>query len=113
MEKAVTAVSVVFTVLLFAFLAWHALQAPGSTSPQVDVTDVTERSDGQVEVTVVLTNSASEGLLSATVEVDCAQPPPSFQFTHVPTDGREQAVLVCPPGTAVNATANVTTWQAA
>lgn len=112
-ERAVSVVSVVFTVLLFAFLVWQALQVPADTSPRADITDTERLPDGQVKVTVVLTNPASEGLLSATVEVDCTRPPPSVQFTHVPTDGRQHAVFVCPSGSVANASANVTTWQTA
>lgn len=113
MEKAVSVVSVLFTVMLFAFLIWQALQVPANTSPDAHIANTEELPDGQVAVTVVLRNSASRGLLSATVAVDCEQPPPNFQFMHVPASSRQEAVLVCPASGVGNATANVTTWQTA
>jgi hypothetical protein len=112
-EKAVTVLSVVFTVFLFAFLVWHALQVPADATPRADIERVEELPGDRVGVTVLLTNPGSEGLLSATVAVNCTQPAPSAEFTHVPTDGRRSAVLVCPAGTGRNATANVTMWQTA
>jgi len=112
-EQAVALVSVVFTVLLFAFLVWQALHVSASATPAAHVQSVDDLPGNRTGVTVVLANPVPEGLLLATVEVDCTQPPPSIDFTHVPTDGRETAVLVCPDGTTSNATANVTVWQTA
>lgn len=112
-EKVTTAVSVLFTVSLFAFLVWQTLQAPAAGSPDATVESVERLPDGRVGVTVVLTNTGREGLLSATVAVDCDRPPPSVQFTHVSVDGRQTAVVACPAGTGQNATANVTVWQTA
>ena len=112
-ETAVTIVSVLFTLLLFAFLILQAFNVPAETAPEAHIESVEDIPGNRTAVTVVLTNPANEGLLTATVAVNCTQPPPSIQFTHVPTDGWQRAVLVCPGATGNNATANVTVWQAA
>jgi uncharacterized protein (TIGR02588 family) len=104
-----TGVSVVFTVLLFGYVAWQAVQSPGGTHPQVEVVETNEAANGSVLVHVALTNPGDEGLISATVEADCDRPPPDATFEYVPSGGRERGVLVCPPGTT-RPNASVSAW---
>lgn len=94
-----TGISVVFTVLLFGYVAWQAVQQPSGAHPQVEVVGTEQLSNDSVAVRVELTNPGNQGLISATVEVNCDQPPPDTTLEYVPAGGREQGVLVCPPGT--------------
>lgn len=112
-EKAVTVVSVLFTLLLLAFLISQALNVPAEATPEAHVERVEELPGNRTAVTVVMRNPSNEGLLTATVAVGCTQPPPTISFTHVPTDGRQKAVLVCPGTVDSDVTANVTVWQSA
>lgn len=98
-EKVLTGISVVFTVLLFGFVAWQAIQPPGGAHPQAEVVGTDEAANGSVLVRVELTNPGNAGLISATVEANCSQPPPDTTFEYVPSGGRERGILVCPPGT--------------
>lgn len=98
-ETVLTAISVVVTVLLFGYVAWHAIQPTDSIQPQVEVVETEQLSNGSVLVRVEFVNQGDQGLLSATVEVTCAQPPPDATFENVPAGGVQRAVLVCPPGT--------------
>lgn len=98
-EKVLTGVSVAFTVLLFAYVAWQAVQQPDGTHPQVEIVGTDELQNGSVLVRVELTNPSDQGLVSATVEASCGRPPPDVTFEHVPAGGRDRGVLVCPPGT--------------
>ena len=112
-EKAITVVSVLFTLLLFALLVSQALSVPAEATPEAHVESVEELPGNRTAVTVVMRNPSNEGLLTATVAVGCTQPPPTIDFTHVPTDGRQKAVLVCPGAVGSDVTANVTVWQSA
>jgi hypothetical protein len=94
-----TGISIVFTLLLFGYVAWQTVQPPGGDHPQVEIAGTEQLSDGSVAVHVELTNPRDGGLISATVEADCDQPPPDTTLEYVPADGRERGVLVCPPGT--------------
>lgn len=98
-EKVLIGISVAFTLLLFGYVAWQAVQPPGSAHPQAKVVGTEQLSNGSVAVHVELTNPGNAGLISATVEASCDQPPPDTTLEYVPAGGREQGVLVCPPGT--------------
>lgn len=98
-EKVLTVISVAFAVLLFSYVAWQAVQPPDGTQPQVEVVGTDEAANGSVVVHVELTNPGNAGLISATAEASCGQPPPDVTFEYVPAGGREQGVLVCPLGT--------------
>lgn len=98
-EKVLTGISVAFTVLLFGYVAWQAVQPPGGVGPQAEVTGTEQLSNGSVAVHVELTNPGDTGLVSATVEANCDQPPSDTTLEYLPAGGREQGVLVCPPGT--------------
>lgn len=98
-EKVLTGISVVFTVLLFSYVAWQAVQQPVGAHPQAEVVGTEQLSNGSVAVRVQLTNPGNVGLISATVEANCDRPPPDTMFEYVPASGREQGILVCPPGT--------------
>lgn len=108
-ERLVMAVSVVFTLLLFAYVSWQAVTTPSAAEPSAAVTGTEQLTTGQVAVTVTLRNEQDIGLVSATVVVDCGTPPPEITFEHVPTAGRRIGTVVCPAGTtAPNAT--VSAW---
>ena len=98
-EKVVMVVSVGFTALLFGFALWQALTGPGALAPTVSVVGSQQAADGEVVYTVALGNPGDVGLVSATVEAGCADPPTEVTFENVPADGRRVGTVVCPPGT--------------
>lgn len=108
-EKALTVLSIGFTVLLFGYIASQAVQPPAGVHPQAEVVGTEQLSRRSVVVHVKLTNPGNEGLISATVEASCGQPPPDTTFDYVPAGGRERGVLVCPQGTT-NPTVSVSAW---
>lgn len=108
-ERVLTGISVAFTLLLFGYVAWHAVQAPGGTQPQVEVVGTERLANGSVLVRVEFTNAGDEGLLSVTAQVACSQPPPDVTLENVPAGGVQRATLVCPSGTT-NPDAEVTAW---
>lgn len=108
-EKALTVVSVAFTVLVFGYVAWHAVKPPSEVQPKAEVVGTERAANGSVLVYVRFTSPGDSGLLSATVEADCERPPPEVVFENVPAGGREQGVLVCPPGTT-NPNVSVSSW---
>lgn len=107
-ETVVMAVSVAFTLALFGFALWHALVGPGAVAPTVSVVD-SQPAPGGVQYTVVLSNRGDLGLVTATVEADCTDPPVEVVFENVPADGRRTGTVVCPPGT-VDPAVSVTSW---
>lgn len=109
-ERAMTVVSVGFTLVLVGLVLWQSLTAPTDVRPQVAVTGVETEPAGRVEVAVELLNPGDVGLASVTVELDCATPPPALTFQHVPASGRRQGTVVCPPGTT-DPNATVAGWQ--
>lgn len=111
-EKVVTAISVAFTVLVFSYAVWHAVEPPDGTHPEVEVVGTERADNGSVLVHVLFKGSGDRGLASATVETDCTQPPPELTFEHVPADGRERGTLVCPPGTT-DPSVSVSSWEPA
>lgn len=108
-EKAVMAISVAFTVLLFGYVIWQAAVTPSTGSPEANVVGVSTMEDGSVRVNVELINERDLGLITATVEVDCASPPPEIAFQNVPADSRSTGYVTCPPGTS-NPSASVSAW---
>ena len=108
-EKAVMAISVAFTVMLFAFVIWQALMTPTGIPPQASVVGTQSMADGGVKVTVRLTNPSDVGLQMATAEVNCTSPPPQIQFQHVPADDYQIGYVKCPSGTS-NPEASVSWW---
>jgi hypothetical protein len=111
-EKVITAISVAFTVLVFSYVAWHAVKPPDGTHPEVEVVGTEQADDGSVLVHVVFEGFGDRGLASATVEADCEQPPPKLTLEHIPADGRERGTLVCPPGTT-DPSVSVSSWEPA
>lgn len=108
-EKAVMAVSAAVTVALFGFALWHALAGPGAVAPNVAVVDSQPAPSGGVAFTVELRNRGDLGLVSATVEAGCTDPPTEIVFQNVPADGHRTGTVVCPPGTS-DPGVSVTTW---
>ena len=102
-------VSVLFTVSLFVFVGWQVVSGPTAADPQATVVDTRTAANGSVVVTVELRNRQEIGLVSATVEVDCATPPPTVQFSYVPADSVRRGRLVCPPGTN-DTSVGVSSW---
>lgn len=87
--------SLVVTLGLFAFVAWHAVAGAGPAGqPRASVTAV----DGSV-YEVTLRNPTDAGLASATVVADCGDPPRQVVFRNVPPGTRRTATVSCPPGT--------------
>lgn len=111
-EKTITAISVAFTLLVFGYVAWHAVEPPDWSPPEVEVVGAERADDGSLLVHVQFRGSGDRGLASATVEADCAQPPPELTFEHVPAGGRERGTLVCPPGTT-DPNVSVSSWEPA
>lgn len=111
-ERLLMAVSVAFTLLLFAFALWQGVTTPTAAEPTASVAGTETLPDGDVRVAVVLRNAQDTGLVLATVEVDCGTPPPELTFEHVPADDVRTGHVRCPPGTeAPNAT--VSAWTEA
>lgn len=108
-ERLLMAASVVFTVLLFAFVLWQASTTAAVAEPAATVTETEPLPGGDVKVTVSFRNAQDIGLVAATVEVDCDAPPPEITFEHVPAGDRRTGQVVCPSGTE-NPTASVSTW---
>ena len=108
-EKVLTAISIAFTVLVFAFVAWQAVQPPTSGAPRAKTVGVQTGPNGSTLVHVRITNPGNAGLLSATVEANCSQPPPEVAFENVPAGGQEEGVLVCPAGTT-DLNVSVSSW---
>ncbi|MFC4450663.1 hypothetical protein [Halorussus aquaticus] len=108
-EKVLTGFSVLVTVLVFGYVAWHAVQPPSNVPPEAHVVGTETLSNGSVLVRAKLVNRGDTGLISATVEVGCDQPQPSTSLSYVPAGGRGEATFVCPPGTT-SPNATVTTW---
>ena len=108
-EKVVIAVSVTFTVLLFAYAGWQIVTTPQATTPEATVVGTERLDSGDVAVTVRLRNPRDVGLVTATVESDCASPPAEVQLSYVPASTTRTATLVCPPGTT-DPTVSVANW---
>lgn len=109
-EKAVMAVSIVFTVLLFAYAGWQMAMTPSGTTPQPTVVGTETLENGSVAVTVRLRNSQGIGLISATVSSNCTSPPAEYRFTYVPAVSDRKATLVCPPGTS-DPSVSISNWE--
>lgn len=111
-EKVVMAPSVAFTLAIFGVPVWYALTGPGAVAPAVDLVGSQPAGNGGVAYTVELRNSGDVGLVSATVEARCTDPPTTVVFENVPAAGRRRGTVVCPPGTTEPAV-SVSTWIAA
>lgn len=111
-ERAITVVSVVFTLAVVGVLVWQALTAPAGAQPRVSVVETGPAPGGGVGVTVELVNRGSVGVDAVTVELDCESPPPELTFQHVPASGRREGTVVCPAGTTAP-NASIATWQQA
>ena len=104
------AVSALFTIALLAYAGWQVVATPvAAPAPQVQVVETETLSDGRVATTVELRNPTNQGLIVATVEAQCASPPPSVQFSYVPADSTRKGTLVCPAGTE-SPSVSVTNW---
>ncbi|SFS00462.1 hypothetical protein SAMN05216559_2363 [Halomicrobium zhouii] len=98
-QKVVMAVSILFTLSLVAYGAAQMAATPSGVAPSATVVGTDTMPNDEVAVSVRLRNPGDVGLVSVTVEADCARPPPSVQLTYVPASTRRQATLVCPAGT--------------
>lgn len=96
-EWVVMAVSIILTLSLFGYVAWHAVSTPTDVTPDVSVAETQTLEDGRIVITVELYNPGSPGLESVTVSADCSNE--SLTFTHLPMDARQTGSLVCPAGT--------------
>lgn len=108
-QKAVMVISVALALVLLGYAGWQILYGSPPSSPEASVVDTSQLPDGEVAVTVRIRNSNDRGLVRATVEADCADPPPQIEFTYVPSHDTRTATLVCPPATS-NPNATVVAW---
>lgn len=108
-ERLLMAISVAFTLALFAFVIWQGATTPTAGEPTAQVAGTETLPSGDVRVAVTVRNPQDVGLIRATVEVDCDTPPPELQFEHLPAEDRRTGHVICPPGTE-NPTATVSTW---
>lgn len=106
-EWIVVAVSVVVTLSLFGYVAWHAATTPDHARPEASIVGTQTVDDGRSVVTVELYNPGSTGLESVTVSVDCSSE--SITFQHVPTDARLSGTFVC-PAVADDPSVSIQTW---
>lgn len=98
-EQFVMVASAAFTVSLFAFAVWQAVTLPAAGAPTVSVVDQQTAPSGDVIFTVALANPQDTGLVRATVEAECTDPPTELTFENVPVKDRRTGRIVCPPGT--------------
>lgn len=104
-ERAAMIGSVLFTVALFGFVAWHAVTGTGApAAPEASIATT-----GEDVYRVRVTNSADVGLESVTVVVDCGDPPRQVVFEHVPASGTRRGTVDC-PGDAATPSVDVITW---
>lgn len=108
-EKAIMALSIAVTILLFAYAASQALGASPSAPPEATVVGTEQLSDESVAVTVQIRNPRDTGLITATVESNCTNPPVEVQFSYLPADGEQTGVLVCPANTT-SPNVSVSNW---
>lgn len=108
-EKVLTVISVALTLLLFGYVAWQATQPTNKTLPEVSVVGTETAANGSLVVHVRLVNPGDEGLISATVEANCTQPPPDVTLDYIPADGTARGVVVCPPGPS-EPSVSVSSW---
>lgn len=111
-EIGIMVVGVVVAAALVGFAVSQGLAGDGAAAPTVTVTDQRSLDDGRTAVAVRLENDMDVGLVSATVAVECTDPPAEVTFENVPADGVRTATVVCPSGTA-DPGASVSGWTAA
>ena len=111
-EKAVMALSVAVTVLLFAYAGSQALGAPVSAPPEATVLGTERLPNGSVAVEVRIRNPRDVGLITATVQSDCTDPSAEVQFSYLPADGEQRGGLVCPANTT-SPNVSVSNWVVA
>lgn len=108
-QKVITAISIVFTLLVFGYVAWQTVTPAPGTHPQAEVLSTERLTDGSVAVEVRISNPSNVGLLSATVEVECAESSRSISFSDVPAVGQQTGVVAC-PSEVTNPEASVANW---
>lgn len=108
-EKVIMVASAAFTLALFGVATWYALTGPGVVDPTVQVAGSHAGPGGDVVFTVRLVNSGDVGLVSATVEAGCTEPPAEIVFENVPAAGRRTGTVVCPAGTD-DPSVSVSSW---
>lgn len=98
-EKALMAFSVLVSVALFGYVLYEAIVTPQDVPPTAELVSQRTTEEGDVLVVVALVVPGGVGLRDAEVEVKCAEPPPAVTFTNVPSKGRREGEVMCPPGT--------------
>lgn len=111
LQRVITATSVVVTLLIFSSVVWQAVTTPTAAVPQVEVVETRPMANGDVSVTVAVTNPSASGFEQVTASVDCTDPPVKVTFTHVPADARRTAHVVCPAWNR-SMGASVSSWTA-
>jgi hypothetical protein len=112
LERAVVAVSVLVVAAMFGYVLWQAATTPGVADPvpSVERVEPVPGTDRQ-RVTVGVENHGGVGLTSVQVGVRCGNIERELEFTHIPTGGSREGVVVCPAGEPPEVA--VETWVAA
>lgn len=108
-ERAVTAVSIVVTLLLFAAVLWQAAVAPTNQAPTATVVETAPAQDGGVRVSIVVANPSVAGFESVSVSVNCTDPPVELVYEHLPAGDRRTKQVRCPSWNR-STTVSVTSW---
>ncbi|WP_348607021.1 hypothetical protein [Halobaculum rarum] len=113
LEASIMVVSALLLVGLLGYIASQAIVAPTAAEPTATIDSVerlpSERPQaGSIRVTVSLENEGETGLSSVEVAVRCGSTERSLLFTHVPAMGHRTGTVICPQGTAPDA--SVVTW---
>ena len=111
-EKALMVVGFLLTLASLLYVGWHVVAVPASPAPDATVVGTKTQPDGDVVVEVKLRVPENEGLETATVSSQCASPPPTVEFSMLPSDSTWTGTLVCPPGTT-DPSVSVSSWSEA
>lgn len=98
-EKVVMVISIVTTVLLFAYAGWQIVTLPQAGTPEATVVETASIQNGSVAVMVQLRNPSDSGLITATMGANCTSPPAQVMFSYIPASSTRTGTLVCPAGT--------------
>jgi uncharacterized protein (TIGR02588 family) len=98
-EQVVVAISVVLTVALIGYATWQMFTVPTAAAPQVSIKNTEKRPDGNIRVTIAISNSRDQGLEQATVRTNCQNTSTLVEFNYVPAGDTQTAQVVCPSGT--------------
>lgn len=108
-EQIVVVISVILIVVLLGYATWQTVTTTSAPTPQAHVEDTRVQSDGNVIVTIAVSNSLDSGLEQITVKTRCKNRSVLVQFKYVPAMSTETAHVVCPSG-ADHPTVTISDW---